>query len=440
MRNLIRRFSARVVALSTLSLFLPTARLVADHPLDISVPEGFEVQLAAAAPLVTHPMMGCFDDRGRLFLAESAGRNLNEMQLDELRPNSIRMLEDTDGDGVFDRHTVFAYRLAIPNGALWLAGSLYVAEPPGIWRFTDTDDDGVADVREHIAGNVKSNGMSSTLHGPTLHPSGRLFWCGGQQGYRLDRHEEPPKDIARFTERHLDGIRSPADGVDFVLAAIGQKRENPWRDSAFGTVAILDFPDGARHDALMHWVFGGLYASSNNVPAAIHQTGPRLPPLSHVGQVAPAGIERYRSDQFGAEFRDNLFWAQFNTHTVVRTTLEPNGATYAATDQDFAVCEHVDFHPTDVIEDADGSLLIIDTGGWFRHGCPTSRIARPEALGVIYRVRRTGSHQVKDPRGIQMPWKNASAESLVERLNDPRPAVVERATERWRNTHSPKAF
>lgn len=274
-------------ALSALLSLLLTVPLVADHPLDIRVPEGFEVQLAAAAPLVQHPMMGCFDERGRLFLAESAGRNLNEEQFDALRPNSITMLEDTDADSVFDRSTVFADRLAIPNGALWLNGSLYVAEPPGIWRFTDTDDDGVADVREHIAGNVRSNGMSSTLHGPTLHPSGRLFWCGGQGDYNLNREGELPDG------RIAPGIFSLLpDGSEHEVYAVGG-RANPVEvgfskaGDIFGTIAILDFPDGARHDALMHWIYGGLYASRDNVPAVIHRTGPHLPPLSHVGQVAP---------------------------------------------------------------------------------------------------------------------------------------------------------
>ena len=50
-----------------------------------------------------------------------------------------------------------------------------------------------------------------------------------------------------------------------------------------------------------------------------------------------------------------------------------------------------DFHPTDVIEDADGSLLVIDTGPWYKLCCPTSQLAKPEVLGAIYRIRRKGA-------------------------------------------------
>ena len=53
----------------------------------------------------------------------------------------------------------------------------------------------------------------------------------------------------------------------------------------------------------------------------------------------------------------------------------------------------------DVLQDADGSLLVLDTGGWFLKGCPLSRVARPEYRGGIYRIRRIGVSTPEDPRG-----------------------------------------
>nr|MDQ3625005.1 HEAT repeat domain-containing protein [Verrucomicrobiota bacterium] len=178
---------------------------------------------------------------------------------------------------------------------------------------------------------------------------------------------------------------------------------------------------------LMHWVWGGVYAHSPNDPVPLKRTGPDLPPLSHVGQVAPAGLERYRSAVFGEEFRGDLFWSQFNTRRVVRTRLTRDGATFRAQDEDFLVSDSVDFHPTDVLEDADGSLLVIDTGGWFRHGCPTSHIAKPEAKGAIYRIRRDGAPKADDPRGLKIEWAKVSAAELTPLLDDSRPAVQDHA-------------
>ena len=44
-----------------------------------------------------------------------------------------------------------------------------------------------------------------------------------------------------------------------------------------------------------------------------------------------------------------------------------------------------------MLEDADGSLLIVDTGGWYKLCCPTSQLEKPDVLGAIYRVRKVGA-------------------------------------------------
>ena len=92
--------------------------------------------------------MGCVDDQGRLFVGDSAGVNWSPKKFEAVLPNRVLMLEDRDGDGVFERSTVFADKLAVPKGGCWADGSLFVASPPGIWKFTDADDDGVAEKRD----------------------------------------------------------------------------------------------------------------------------------------------------------------------------------------------------------------------------------------------------------------------------------------------------
>ena len=74
----------------------------------LRVPDGFTVELVAASPLVEHPLMAGFDDRGRLFVADNAGLNLPADELLKQLPNMVRRLEDADGDGRFDRSTLFA--------------------------------------------------------------------------------------------------------------------------------------------------------------------------------------------------------------------------------------------------------------------------------------------------------------------------------------------
>ena len=89
-----------------------------------------------------------------------------------------------------------------------------------------------------------------------------------------------------------------------------------------------------------------------------------MPILAQLGPAVPAGLTRYRSRAFGDDYQDNFFGAMFNLRKVTRHALEPSGATFTVRDSDFLTSEDRDFHPTDVIEDADGSLLVVDTGPW----------------------------------------------------------------------------
>src|SRR5690606_20772168 len=152
---------------------------------------------------------------------------------------------------------------------------------------------------------------------------------------------------------------------------------------------------------LVHWLRGGVYPREDQQQCIdeFPYTGGLLGPAIDYGHVAVSGMTRYRSAALDPTFRDQCFVTQFNTHKVVRSSLERDGSTWRASVHEFAKGLSDDFHPTDVLEDADGSLLVIDTGGWFRIGCPTSQIAKPNILGAIYRIRRRGAPAIDDPRG-----------------------------------------
>ncbi|MGB0580483.1 MAG: PVC-type heme-binding CxxCH protein [Limisphaerales bacterium] len=398
----------------------------------MKVPEGFEIVPAAIPPLVKHPMLACLDDRGRMFISESAGINAKAPELLEKRPHQILMLTDTDNDGVYDESSVFAEDLVLPNGAQWHDGALYVCSPPYVWKFEDTDDDGKADKQTPINGKFGFNGMSSAFHGPVLGPDGRMYWCGGQHGWTLGDTSDGFDLKGPFTSRAPGVFSSWPDGTETEDRAHGGMA-NPVEvtftpeGEVLGTVAVYDNVNG-RHDALLHWLWGARYnlSSSRAGNTYLPQTSyPLLPPVSRRGWVAPPGLTRYRSGAFGDQFRDNIFLCEFNTHRVYRLNLERNGAGFTSRDEIFLESTNPNTHFTDVFEDSNGSLLVVDTGGWFLYGCPTSSIEKPEIRGAIYRIRRKGMDVLADHRGTRLDWSNPA--TVASRLGDQRFTVRDRA-------------
>src|SRR5271154_2154260 len=93
-----------VVAALLLSPQYVAAREVSLNGHVFTLPDGFEIELVAGPPLVNRPITGAFDEQGRLYVSDSSGSNDPvKKQLAE-RPHRILRLEDTDGDGRFDRN------------------------------------------------------------------------------------------------------------------------------------------------------------------------------------------------------------------------------------------------------------------------------------------------------------------------------------------------
>lgn len=411
---------------------------VAQAPPLPKVPPGFSIELVAGPPLVERPIVAAFDDEGRLYVAESSGSNDPVQKQLEKKPHRIVRLEDTDGDGKFDQRTVFADHMMFPEGAMFYDGSLYVSAAPSIWKLTDKDGDGVADERVEWYQGKTLTGCANDLHGPYAGPDGFIYWCKG--AFAEQTHIVNGKEW-KTTAAHI--FRCRPDGSDFEPVMTGGM-DNP--------VGLAFMPDGERilsgtffhvnprQDGLIHAIYGGVYGKEHGVLDGHPRTGELMPILDPLGAAAACGIARYDSDVFGPEYRDNLFLCQFNLRKVSRHILKPEGATYKTTDSDFVSSDFVDFHPTDVQVDADGSLLVIDTGGWYKLCCPTSQLWKPDVEGGIYRVRKIGAKPPADPRGKHIQWAQQSPGQLWSLLGDARPAVRQRASREFvQRCHSDSA-
>jgi putative membrane-bound dehydrogenase-like protein len=414
------------IVLFTASIALADTPKIATHQLKLdehtfTLPVGFTIEKVADRPLVDRPIVASFDDRGRLYVADSSGSN--EKVVEQLKNPTHRIvrLEDTDGDGKFDKSTVFADKMMFPEGILWHRGHVYCGAPPHIWKLTDTDDDGKADKREIWFDGKTLTGCANDLHGPYLGPDGWIYWTKGafaKQEYTLHGGK-------KFTTRASHIFRARPDGTGIEPVMTGGM-DNPVdvaflpNGERFFTTTFFQHPAAGQRDGLIHAIYGGIYGKDHDV---IHDpdhkwTSPNLMPvMTHMGPAAPCGLHCYQDSGLGSAFEGNLFACQFNLRKVSRHILKPKGSTYTTEDSDFVVSDNTDFHPTDVIEDADGSLLIVNTGGWYKLCCPSSQLVKEDVLGAIYRVR-TKEPRAKDELWTSGDWEKKTTRNLMIQLTD----------------------
>ena len=414
-----------------LALVFATAVHAAEFKIGIhtfTLPEGLTVELAAGPPLVNRPITMAFGDSGELYVADSSGSNDPvEKQLKE-KPHRIVRLVDTDGDGKFDKSTVFADKMMFPEGTMWLDGSLYVSAPPQIWKLTDTDKDGVADKREVWFDGKTLTGCANDLHGPYAGPDGFIYWCKG--GFAEQRFKLGDGRDFVSSASHLYRMRPDGTGFEAVITA---GMDNPV-DVVFtpsgerllcGT--FLQNPANGKRDGIFHAVYGGVWGKEDRSLKGHPRTGPLMPVMTHLGPGATCGLEMARLNGWGDEWRGNLFAANFNLRKITRHILTPDGATFRTTDSDLLVSDQTDFHPTDVIEqegsqsikvgsqsinNGTSSLLIADTGGWYKICCPTSQLVKPDVLGAIYRVRKSDAQRIIPIPRLNIPADEAKIYSL----------------------------
>jgi putative membrane-bound dehydrogenase-like protein len=400
-----------------------------------TLPEGFIMERVAGPDLAPRPIEVDFDEQGHLYVTDSSGSNAPVTEQLKEKPHRILRLTDTNGDGTFDQTTVFADHMMFPEGCLWHDGSLYVSAPPVIWKLSDTNGDGKADKREEWLDAKTLTSCANDLHGPYLGLDGWIYWCKG--AFAEQTWQQPDGTTLKSRASHI--FRRPPEG-GLVESVMTGGMDNPVglaftpEGERIFTCTFLQHPGGGKRDGIIHAIYGGVYGKVHDVIDGHPRTGDLMPVMTHLGPAAPCGIVRYESEILGSEFRNNLFVANFNLHKISRHQLRPQGVTYQTDDTDFLTCNSTDFHPTDVIEDADGSLLIVDTGGWYKICCPTSQLYKPDQLGAIYRIRRENVKKMNDPRGLKISWPTLNPPELVNLLADSRAAVVKRAIQELGST------
>ncbi len=127
---------------------------------------GFRVELVAAEPLVVDPVQFEFDPDGRIWAVEFRGWMLDINGTGEGDPiGQVVVLEDTDGDTIMDKSTVFLDKLVMPRTVSFVDGGVLIAEPPNLWYCRDTNGDLKCDSKELVGSYGRPGNPEHTDNG-----------------------------------------------------------------------------------------------------------------------------------------------------------------------------------------------------------------------------------------------------------------------------------
>jgi putative membrane-bound dehydrogenase-like protein len=398
----------------------PDARLLpaAEQQALFRLPPGFAIQLVAAEPQIQKPLNVAFDAAGRVWVtgstlypwparsdalgAEIAGfeKNWDDNQLafrglasppppPEHGLDSVRILSDFDpATGRARKTTVFADGLNIPIGVLPLprasgarGDSALVYSIPAIWRLTDTDGDGRADVREKLYdgfGFKDTHGMSSSYW---LWFDG---WVYGTHGFA--NHSAVTDRAGRtVTLRSGHTYRFRPDGSRFEIFAHGQTNPYGLAFDARGHVYTAD-----SHSKPVYLLLPGGYYEGIGGDNAHDGLGfaPAITQDLH-GSSAIAGIAHYSAAAFPPEFQGQLFNGNPVTRRVNRVRLDWSGSTPQAVRQaDFLTSDDPSFRPVQVKLGPDGALWIADFYNPIigHYEFPLTHPARDRTHGRLWRI------------------------------------------------------
>ncbi len=395
---------------------LLTVAVIAQDPAEVkqvsidgipfSIPSGTTFEQVAAPKLCTWPIVATWDPEGNLVVAESVwNREPVHKQL-ETRPHRIVRLSDTDQDGRFDRRQVVAESLSFPEGVLCLGNDIFVAAPPQIWKLTDADGDGVCESREVWFDGQTLTHCANDLHGPWLGPDGWIYWS--KSAFAEQTHEVLQRGKFTSTASHLYRRHPQGGPIEPVMTGgMDNLVDVAWHPSGerFFCATFLHHPADGIRDGIGHAMYGSVFGKPHQVIDGHPKTGPLMEPLVEMGPAAPAGLQYLKSLEKrvsasivapeGKEISGYLAAAQFNLHKVSVHPLFTSGdsAGYTSASIDLVSSPRIDFHPVDVLLDRDGSLIIVDTGGWYDLCCPSSGTDQRVALGGIYRLRGATNEQ-----------------------------------------------
>jgi len=357
------------------------------------IDKGFRIELAAAEPQITDPCAIEWDEAGKLYVCElwnypylpKAGEPLGR----------IRVLEDADGDGYYEKSTIFADNITWPSGVACWDGGVFIISSPDILYLKDTDGDGKADVIKKVFTGFHGRGYQIP-NNLKWGLDNRIYCAASYAGGIIKSLEHPEMPEVKLSRN--DFCFDPRTGQMSIASGSGEWG-NTFDD--FGNRFICNAGTLIMHPVIpaeylganpymsvpnvINTVMGGrneIYSISQPEPWRTVRkkfwsrwvdkekgmgTG-RFPPeeLAERGfTTSAAGVTIYRGSAYGPEYLGNAFVGEPANNVVIRLKLEPKGPTFVAhrageAKQEFLASTDSWFRPVNFANGPDGCLYVVD--------------------------------------------------------------------------------
>lgn len=360
--------------------------------------DGFTMQLVASEPLVTDPVAGAFDEDGRLYVVEMNDYPYTDKSTDkpnvertgDLPLGKVRLLEDTDNDGVFDKSRIFARDFSWPTGIAVYRGGIFVAATPDIWYLKDEDADGQADTRTRIFSGFRKLNVQAVANNLIWGLDHKVYGAGGTNGGRIINGIN--EAVPAVTISRNDFCFDPVNPT-FELLSGGARFGNTFDD--WGNRFICNIRNPIQHIVLPHQavvrnpalnvgspmndvaVAGDqipVFRSSPPEPWRVvnaarlsNQGDPRMPRSEKNAQgfmTSACGVTVYRGDAYPSEFRQQMFLAEVAGNLIHRQQMTATGVTFTSQRMDekseFMTSSDNWFRPVNFLHAPDGTLFVLD--------------------------------------------------------------------------------
>ena len=314
--------------------------LTAQEAVDaMTIKPGYQVNVWASEPMMTQPMAFCWDDRGRLWIAENKDYESRGHGFSNSGESRILILEDTDRDGKADKQTVFMEGLAFPAALAVGFDGVFIGAPPNLIFVTDKDANDKADL-DDIKILLTGWGIRDrheTLNSLHWGPDG---WLYGLQGFatpskirkpkgegdaKLYYHKDQfPEDLLEKEGVDINGGVWRYHPVKDRFEVVAHGFSNPWgidydaKGQLFMTACVIPH--------LWHVVPGGIYhrQGGQHFNPYVYEDIKTI--ASHGHRSAHGGARVYQSDAFPKEENGRIFMANIHEHGVLTDNLIPKGS------------------------------------------------------------------------------------------------------------------